>query len=151
MSEFKSIMEDYVKNGSTDDMIRLACVIDHLFCHLKEKDPEIYDKYIMKTKLVNKHIEWDRKQAECVVKKMNNKDGTEGAHWTYDQTTEVLHNKGYDHNEAEWYYVLNMVYSDHYYKDFDTEDYVRTACDILNDIDVLPNSTKRTYIAKHYE
>jgi hypothetical protein len=151
MSEFKTIMIDYVRQGSTDDMERLADMIDHLFCHLKENDPEMYHKYITKIKLVNKHLEWDKPQAECSVHKMKNKDGSEGPHWTYEQTTEVLHNKGLDYNEAEWFYVLNMAYSDHYYEKFDTDAYIRLARDIIDDMDVLPNSTKRTYIAKHYE
>lgn len=151
MSEYKMIMDNYVKHGSTDDMIRVSEIIDHLFCHLKDSDPELYHKYITKMKLANRHMEWDKPQAECAVKRMKNKDGTEGSHWSYEQTTSVMHDKGYDYNEAEWYYVLNMVYSDHYHKEFETEHYIDLACDIIGDIDVLPNSTKRTYIAKHYE
>lgn len=151
MSEYKTIMDNYVKYGSTDDMVRVSEIIDCLFCHLKEKDPELYHTYITKMKLANRHMGWDKPQAECAVKKMKNKDGSEGPHWTYDQTTDVLHSKGFDYDESEWHYVLNMIYSDHYCEKFDTDTYVRLAKDVVSDVDVLPNSTKRTYIAKHYE
>ena len=151
MSEYKTIMDNYVKYGSTDDMIRVSEVINHLFCHLRESDPELYNKYITKMKLANRHMGWDKSQAECAVRKMKNKDGTEGPHWTYDQTTDVLHSKGLEFEEAEWHYVLNLVYSDHYCEKFDTDTYIRLAKDVVSDMDVLPNSTKRTYIAKHYD
>lgn len=53
-------------------------------------------------------------------------------------------------NPAEWFYVLNMVYSDHYSQDFPVDTYVKLACDILTDVDAPKNATKKTYIAKHY-
>lgn len=151
MSEFKEFMDNYGRVSSVDDMERLSDVIDHLFCYLKDHHPDIYHKYITKVKLTNKHAPWDKEQAELAVSKMKNKDGSEGEHWNYDQTSEVLRKKGYDHDEAEWYYVLNMVYSDYYSPNFSTDIYVELACDIIDDIDVLGNATKRAYIAKHFE
>lgn len=81
---------------------------------------------------------------------MRNKDGTTGEHWSYAQTTDVMEKKGYDFNPAEWYYVLNMVYSDHYAPEMQIDAYVKYAHDIIEDIDAPKNATKRTYIAKHY-
>lgn len=150
MSEFMSLMEEYAKVSDDSDMHHLTRVLDHLFCDLKEIHPEIYEKYITKVKLSNKHIPWDREQAECAVRKMKNKDGTEGEHWTYEQTTDVLEKKGYDHSPAEWYVALNMVYSDYYSQNFSTDIYVQMACDFLDDLDGAKNKMKKYWIAMHY-
>lgn len=150
MSEFAALMEEYAKVSDDSDMWHLTKVLDHLFCQLKDMHPEMYKKYITKVKLSNKHIPWDKEQAECAVDKMKNKDGTEGEHWTYDQAVELMEKKKYDHNPAEWYYVLNMVYSDYYSQNFSTEIYAQLACDILSDVDAPKNSTKRVYVAKHF-
>lgn len=112
--------------------------------------PELEKKFITEVKLSNKCIPWDKEQAEYAVKNMRNKDGTTGEHWSYAQTSDVMSKKGYDFNPAEWFYVLNMVYSDHYSQDFPVDTYVKLACDILTDVDAPKNATKKTYIAKHY-
>lgn len=151
MGEFIEIMKDYSKVSDENDMWNLSRVLDKMFCDIKEMHPEMYDKYITKVKLSNKHIPWDKQQAECAVMKMRNKDGTEGEHWTYDQTTEVMDKKNYDFNPAEWYYVLNMIYSDHYSQDFNTDIYVRLAHDKMTDIDAPKNASKRMYTVKHYQ
>ena len=150
MSEFMSLMEEYAKVSDESDMRHLTRVLDHLFCDLKEMHPEMYEKYMTKVKLSNKHIPWDRDQAECAVKKMKNKDGTEGEHWTYEQTTDVLEKKGYDRSPAEWYVALNMVYSDYYTQSFSTDIYVQMACDFLDDLDGAKNKMKKYWIAMHY-
>lgn len=150
MGTFKDIMDEYGKKSDIDDMERLTEVIDCLFDKIKEMHPDLFKKFIMKVKLSNKCIPWDRDQAEYAVANMRNKDNTAGEHWTYAQTSDVMEKKGYDFNPAEWYYVLNMVYSDHYAAEFPVDTYVKLACDILTDVDAPKNATKKTYIAKHY-
>ena len=74
---------------------------------------------------------------------MKNKDGSMGEHWNYDTTTKVLEAKGYDFKPCDWYYVLNMVYSD-YYKAGRTDDtYVEMAYDFLNDVDGPKHKAKK--------
>ena len=50
-------------------------------------------------------------------------------------------------NEYDWFYVLNMIYSD-FYKVFvnNTNLYVKTALEWLNDIDVKSGKAYRYYI-----
>lgn len=150
MTEFSAIVNEYYRDAEPDDMERLTKIVDCLFADVKETDPELYHKYIVKIKLANKCIPWDKDQAEYAVEKMKNKDGTTGEHWSYDKTTDVLKNNDLDFNPAAWYYVLNMVYSDHYSESFDTSVYVKLAADILNDVDAPKNVTKKTFVAKHY-
>lgn len=149
MGKFRALMDQYGRVSTTDDMERLTDVIDCLFDHLPE---DTAHKYILKAKLSNKHIPFDRDQAEHVVSKMVNKDGSTGEHWTYDQTSDVLSKKGYDIDEATWYYVLNMIYSDFFSPNLNTEHYVQMAHDYICDVDSpLDNSVKRIYIAKHWD
>lgn len=57
---------------------------------------------------------------ECAmhaVKKMENEDGTRGAHWTLEQTSQLAQQFGIDltsdhFNKYDWFVALNMIYSD---------------------------------------
>lgn len=46
------------------------------------------------------------------VYNMQNEDGSEGQHWTMDQTTAVMHEHSYDLDPVEFYIVMNMLFSD---------------------------------------
>lgn len=57
--------------------------------------------------------------AEKAVSEMENDDGTVGEHWNLDETTSVAVSKGVDfdtvkYNIYDWYYTMNMMYSDFY-------------------------------------
>jgi hypothetical protein len=149
-TEFKQLMDQYAQESSKADMERLVDVIDHLFHYLMENNPEMYNKYITKVKMSNKSIPWDRPQAECAVSMMTNKDGTKGEHWTWDQTTDVLHKHSLDYSEACWYVTLNMIYSDYASSGFNLENYVNLACDFLDDTDAPDHKMKVYWVAMHY-
>ena len=50
--------------------------------------------------------------AKKAVSKMENTDGTMGEHWTLQQTNSLLSSNGENYNKYDFYYVLNMLYSD---------------------------------------
>lgn len=52
-------------------------------------------------------------RAKHWTEKMQNEDGSRGPHWSYDQTTQVMQQRGYKHEPATWYAILNAVYSDY--------------------------------------
>lgn len=52
--------------------------------------------------------------AEKWVKSMQNSDGSTGEHWTLEQTDQLMKSRGYKCNPAEFFLVLNMLYSDYY-------------------------------------
>lgn len=58
----------------------------------------------------NKHF--TKEDAERWTKGMKNSDGTSGAHWTMDQTTQVMQQRGINCKPEEFYAVMNMLYSD---------------------------------------
>lgn len=47
------------------------------------------------------------------TKHMHNADGSSGEHWTYEQTSKVLRDKGLDCPPAEFYATINMMWSDY--------------------------------------
>ncbi len=56
---------------------------------------------------------FDERTAKEWVAKMENEDGTRGPHWTMDQTTKVMEQRGIKDDPAKIYAVLNMMYSDY--------------------------------------
>lgn len=45
--------------------------------------------------------------------KMQNADGTTGSHWTPDQTSAVMSQRGLSYDKADFYAAMNMMYSDY--------------------------------------
>lgn len=56
---------------------------------------------------------FDRKKAHEWVKKMKNSDGSTGEHWTFEQTSQVMKQRGIDCDPAEFYATMNMLWSDY--------------------------------------
>lgn len=54
-----------------------------------------------------------RETAEEWVRKLQNEDGTSGAHWNFDQTKQVITQKGLDCDPVEFFVAMNMMYSDY--------------------------------------
>jgi hypothetical protein len=96
-------------------------------------------EYKMYKMVYGEHLndELARKWVSC----MDNKDGTKGEHWTYEQTSQFAGN----HDKWDWYATLNMMYSDYYSQHFDTHVYVELANDWLADTDVGAGKTLRYY------
>ena len=55
-----------------------------------------------------------RDQAHAWVRHMEHEDGTKGEHWTCEQTTQVMRNKGYEFEPAEWYAIMNAMHADYF-------------------------------------
>lgn len=68
--------------------------------HRKERDWACRDHIDMATAM-----EW--------VMGMRNNDGSTGPHWTMDQTTQVLQQRGWNCEPAEFYAVINSLWSDY--------------------------------------
>lgn len=57
---------------------------------------------------------FNRKTAEEWVSGMKNSDGTNGQHWTLDQTKQLMAQRKIDGDPVQFYAALNAVYSDFY-------------------------------------
>ena len=97
-----------------------------------------------------------KEMAEEWTRSMKNEDGTKGPHWTMDQVKQVMGQKGIKYDPAEFYAILNAMYSDycavlkkHGVNTIDF--YVDLASAWLNDSDAVPNKAAMYYecIVKH--
>ena len=130
-------------------MIEWQEIIIKLMNELKMNDPDLYDKFYDKfyCSVYGDHFSEDL--AIKAVKCMDNVDGSSGEHWTLEQTTNVAKQFSISFeffNKYDWYYVLNMMYSD-YYKLFgsNTDTYVKLAKAWLEDPDVEEGKAYRYY------
>lgn len=55
-----------------------------------------------------------REMADEWMHGLENEDGSRGAHWSYDQTSNLLSQKKYDCDPIEFYVAMNMLYSDYF-------------------------------------
>lgn len=138
MLTYQKLVDTYIRNANDDSMRGLARETGLFVEEVRELKPELVDDFLTKIDLIlNPHF--TRESAEYAVSLMKNKDNSTGEHWSYDTTTKVLDGKGYKFHPADWYWTLNMVYSDFYKNNRSTDEYVELAYDFLNDID-WPNS-----------
>ena len=141
---YKELIKKYIDDASEYDMEMLTHKTDKFVEEVREKHPEMVDKFLMKIDLIL-NPNFTKESAEYAVSKMKNKDGSIGEHWNYNTTTKVLEAKGYDFKPCDWYYTLNMIYSD-FYKQGRTDDtYVEMAHDFLADADGAENKAKKYY------
>lgn len=143
---FKELITKHIGSLDIDDMDKLTTKINHFVEEVHKEDARLADKFLMKVDLlVNPHF--TRETAEYAVSKMKNRDGSTGEKWGYDETTKVLNSKGYTFNPADWYYILNMTYSDKYKQGKTSEDYIEDAYMFLDDVDAPHDKAKRYFLA----
>lgn len=127
----RTLIKALVEKGKSTDMEMLKDLMVEMIDDIKVYDYDEYKKieYKMYTMLYGDHLneELARKWVSC----MENKDGTMGEHWTYEQTSQYAGK----FDKWDWYAVLNMQYSDYFNPRFDTNTYVELAKDWLNDKD----------------
>lgn len=145
---FQQLIDKYGRDGDIETMEHLTHKVDHFVEEMREKYPDKVEHFLLKVDLLlNPHF--TKETSKYAVSKMKNKDGTTGEHWNYDTTTKVLESKGYDFKPCDWYYVLNMIYSDYYKSGRSDETYIELACDFLDDEDAPDDKAKRYYKAMH--
>lgn len=91
-----------------------------------------------------------KEMAEEWTRSMKNEDGTKGPHWTMEQVKQVMAQKGIKYEPAEFFAVLNAMYSDycavlkkHGINNIDI--YIDLASAWLNDSDAVPNKAAMYY------
>lgn len=143
MMTFYEIVDSYGRSSSVDVMEKLTHKVNWFVEKVKETNPELVDKFLTKVDLLlNPHF--TRETAEYAVSNFENKDGTKGAHWSYEQAKSVMDG---EYNSCDWYYVLSMIYSDYYKSGRSDETYIGLAKDFIDDIDAPEDKAKRYYLA----
>lgn len=103
---WEAIVGDEVKESEMEEIVCEA--LEKLKWHC----PELYYKalYCLHTVAFGEHF--DESLAKKAVSEMLNVDGTVGEHWTFEQTSTLAEQQGIK-CKADWYYVLNMLWSDY--------------------------------------
>ncbi len=143
---FQQLIDKYGRDGDVETMEHLTHKVDHFVEEVREKHPEMVEHFLIKVDLLlNPHF--SKESSKYAVLKLKNKDGTTGEHWNKETTDRVLEAKGYDFNYCDWYYVLNMIYSDYYKSGRSDDTYIELAYDFLEDKDAPEDKAKRYYKA----
>lgn len=142
-------MHRYLIKEATDEQIR-SFAMDALTM-LKETNPETYETLELHLYKEIYGCHFNSWMLECAVEKLENEDGTTGAHWTVEQTNQVVKSVGgsfYDYNEFDWNYVMNMLYSDYYgLGNADATFYGKMAKKFLEDKDAPEGKALKYYLA----
>lgn len=103
------------------------------------------------------HTPFTREEAMIWTRDMVNSDGSRGPHWNMDQVQQVMEQRGINCDPAQFYAVLNAVYSDYYAvaKKYGLSNkmdfYVDLAKAWLDDDDAVKDKVKKYFdnIVKH--
>lgn len=145
---YKKIVDEYITSDNIMDMFMLTKITEDFICDVKEINPEIVEKYILRLKMYL-HPFKDRECSEYAVSKFDNEDGTKGAHWDYETTSKVAMKYDID-DKPMFHYVLNMIYSDLYDSHKSDEDYIKDAIKFIDDKDAPEDKAEKYYRAMHY-
>jgi hypothetical protein len=149
MTTFQKLIDEYGRSGDTETMEHLTKKVNWFVEKVRCENAELAEHFLTKVDiLLNPHF--TKESAKMVVDKMENKDGSTGEHWSYETAEKVLHNQNLDFDPSDWYYVLNMIYSDYYKSGRADETYIELAEDFLDDVDAPDDKAKRYYRAMNY-
>ena len=146
MTTYEEIIEPLVDSADTRDMERLTEMTSDFIEKVRSRMPQEVEQFLMKVDLkLNPHF--TEESARYAVAHMDNEDGTVGEHWNYATTSDVLRSKSLMFTQPDWYYVLNMMYSDYYDEEMDDGYYIDLAIDFLKDKDAPEGKAKKYYLA----
>lgn len=122
-----------------NDALKMKCFFDYVVKStedMKADNPNTYWKirFDIHQCLFGKHF--DKSLANEAVSEMKNVDGTHGEHWTKAQTDSLISANKLQVNACDFYYVMNMMYSD--YKEIlgnDANTYVKMSLAYIEDPD----------------
>ena len=138
-------IEHIIEHGTNEQMYEMREVFESAIDWLKIKDRTAYDAVEYKLHCIAHEGHLGEHLAKKWVSKMKNKDGTCGAHWSWEQVSQVVKEKGLVVDLSDFYASLNMVYSDYYNPKFDLANYIELAKDWMNDDDVGENKLLNYY------
>lgn len=141
----KKDIRHIIESGKREDMEKLTYIVDELLEELKEKDEHEYKHIAYKVHKIAYGGHLGRELAEKWCMEMENKDGSHGGHWTWEQTEEVRKQYAPQQEASDFYAIMNMAFSDYYNQRFDTATYIQLALDWLNDKDVGGCKTLKYY------
>ena len=108
-------MEEYWKylQGNEQTTKNFFMAVVEAIEDMKERDKDAYYKsyFTVHESIFGKHF--SEELVKRAVSKMVNADGTSGEHWSMQQTSALASSNGVNANKYDFYYVMNMLYSDY--------------------------------------
>lgn len=147
---FKEIAEMYAHSDADCGMKELTYMTDKFVQEMSEKDHVAVEKFLCDLELFVCPF-GSRKMAEKATMGLKNKDGTVGPHWKYEDVEDVARKHDISASEIpEFFFVLNMIYSDYAKSGRSVEEYVELAIDFIDDKDAPKDKTARYFRAMRY-
>ncbi len=142
----KSYMDKIIENGKQEDMYMLGKIMIDLIYDLKTSKPYWYKniEYSMHKIAVGHTI--GEHFARKWVCSMQNKDGSVGGHWSYEETDSVKKQLNLNYDCWEFYAVMNYMYSLHCKQNADLNYYVELVKDWFEDKSATECKTLKFYI-----
>lgn len=137
-TKFRELVDASSKDPKT--MEEITEILDVMLTDMEVEHPKLYWETINDIYVLVKGMIFDEQTAKYAVSCFDNEDGTKGEHWTLTDTTSVANSVGVvfdkDITQYDWYFVMNMMYSD-FYKVFgsDTNMYAQISKAWINDKD----------------
>lgn len=117
---YDELYEDMATSKDPKKMMIFGEAEKWMFHAVAEKHPELAEKWLSKLEAGKWHNYLSKSEAESIVNKLQNQDGTRGAHWDYDTFKGAVESLGAKMSEEPYFncYALwataNMLWSDHY-------------------------------------
>ena len=141
----KKNIQHIIDHGTNEQMEQMRKILADAVVKLKQFSPEDYNNIEFDLHKIahNGHLGEDlaKEWVDC----MENKDGSQGAHWSWDQVIQVNRDKKISEDDSDNYAILNMMYSDYYNPKFDANTYIELAKDWFNDPDGSKCKTLKYY------
>lgn len=141
----KKDIRHIIEHGTSEDMYALEELFNKAVEDLRETDKEKYCEILYKAHKIAHKGHLGEELAKKWVSHMENKDGTVGGHWTWEEADKIRKQYAPTADESDFYAVLAMIYSDYYNSRFDTATYAQLASDWLADKDVDRCKTLKYY------
>lgn len=135
-----------IEHGKPEDMQKLEEMFNEVVEDLRESDKDKYCEIVYKVHKIAHGGHLGEDLAKEWVSAMENKDGSKGGHWSWEETESVRKQYAPDADSSDFYAAISMIYSDYYSPRFDTATYAQLAKDWLDDKDVGKCKTLKYYM-----
>ena len=119
MERYLELYEDMAKSAQPEKMKIFGEAEKWAFERMRELSPKHAQMWLDKLEAVHWHNYLSKAEADDIVSKFVNQDGSRGAHWNYDVFKGAVESLGGNMSEEPYYncyalwVVANMLYSDH--------------------------------------
>ena len=146
MRHYSELIKKAYDKGLGEEMMWKITDMTHNFIEsIRPLHPAEVDKFMEELENTICYPKLTKEEAMAYVAEMQNKDGSKGGHWTYEQVKAYhdSHAEYRDLDEICFYVAINMMYSDYYKPSMTTDNYASMAKSFIDDVDAPSNKVVR--------